>query len=233
MLHVYFGSDEITIREKAFAQSNALKGDGGEVLVVGSANYEPGILSDLLGSVSLFGGEKVVVFDTLSESKEVFEDCISCVKELGASKNHFILIEGTLLAGDKKKLSGHADTFVELTKEKGETFNAFSLTDAYTARDKKRLWLLLNEAWQYGLSNEEIAGVLFWQIKILRLVARTKSAEEAGQKPFVYDKAKRALQNFKPGELDQMSRDLLAVYHDGHNGKCDMRIALEKWVLQL
>jgi hypothetical protein len=68
---------------------------------------------------------------------------------------------------------------------------------------------------------------------MLRLAERTKSAEEAGQKPFVYSKAKRALSAFKEGELDSISRDLLSIYHDGHLGKRDIDLALERWVLTL
>lgn len=51
-------------------------------------------------------------------------------------------------------------------------------------------------------------------------------------KSYPYDKAKRSLCNFKPGELETISRDLLAVYHDGHSGVKDIEVGLEEWVLK-
>ena len=233
MLYVYFGSDEIKVREEAFAFLHTLKDGSVEVMHVSNENFEPGILADLLESNSLFGGVKVVVFDTISQNKEMFEELLSYIKEFSASENHFVIIENTLLAGDKKKVAGVADVVHEYTKEKGETFNAFSLSDALLTRDKKKLWLLLQNAWRAQISNEEIVGILFWQLKVLRLAERTKSAGEADLKPFVYDKAKRALSKFKKGELDKLSEDLVVLYHEGHQGVVDMGLSIEKWVLQL
>jgi len=100
-------------------------------------------------------------------------------------------------------------------------------------QDELLAWILLAKAWRNNLSNEEIIGTLYWQVKMLRLVERTKNAEEAGQKPFVYSKAKRSLRQFTEGELDSLSRDLLSIYHEGHLGRRDMDSALERWVLSL
>jgi hypothetical protein len=63
------------------------------------------------------------------------------------------------------------------------------------------------------------------------LVALTKSADEAGIKSYPYDKAKRALTLFKPKELENMSTNLLRVYHEGHGGVRDIDEGLEEWVL--
>jgi hypothetical protein len=52
-------------------------------------------------------------------------------------------------------------------------------------------------------------------------------------KDFPYNKAKRSLRNFKEGELEKLSQTLLAVYHDGHGGKRDIDLALEKWTLTI
>jgi len=49
----------------------------------------------------------------------------------------------------------------------------------------------------------------------------------------VYQKAKQSLQNFKEGELDELSKSIVSIYHDGHLGRVDLNIALEKWVLDI
>ena len=56
---------------------------------------------------------------------------------------------------------------------------------------------------------------------------------EAGQQPFVYDKAKRALSKYKQGELTALSHELILLYHKGHMGMCTLPHALEAWVLKL
>ena len=86
---------------------------------------------------------------------------------------------------------------------------------------------------QAGVSAEEVIGILWWQLKTLRLAAVTKSAPEAGMKDFPYNKAKRALGNFSDGELETLSHSVLRVYHDGHAGKTDIDFALEQFVLSL
>jgi hypothetical protein len=58
-----------------------------------------------------------------------------------------------------------------------------------------------------------------------------RTADEAGMKSYPFDKAKKSLRNFKSGELETLSRDLLRVYHDGHGGIKDIEIGLEEWVL--
>ncbi len=233
MLYVYFGNDAIRVRQEAFDFVHTLTEDDSLVTTISSDRYEEGVLIDIAEGSSLFGGTQVCVIDTPSEDSEVFQHVMEQLEVMKVSQNHFIIIESALKADEKKKLLSQATKFEELTSDKKEKFNAFLLTDALLRRDKKSLWLLLMEAQKNELSNEEITGVLFWQIKILRLVEKTKSAEEAGQKPFVYSKAKRALTNFKKEELDTMSRTLLSIYHDGHLGRCDTALALEKWVLTI
>ena len=233
MLYVYFGSDTTGVRQKAFHFVRTLTQDDALTTSITEENYQTGVIEDLAEGVSLFSTEQIIVLDTPSEREEFFEGVLKSLVLLKESKNHFVVIEGTLTAGDKKKMHAHAVTIEEVEGGKQEKFNTFLLTDALLRRDKKSLWLLLMDAWKAGITNEAIMGVLFWQIKILRLAEKTKSAEEAQQNSFVYQKAKRALSYFKKGELDTLSRTLLAIYHDGHLGKQDTSLALERLVLEV
>jgi 16S rRNA U1498 N3-methylase RsmE len=107
------------------------------------------------------------------------------------------------------------------------------MADALLARDKKTLWILLQEAHMKEVASEEIIGVLWWQLKTLRLTYVTSTASEAGVKDFPYNKAKRAHSKFTQTDADRLSRTLLAVYHDSHSGRRDMTSALEEWVLKI
>ncbi len=93
--------------------------------------------------------------------------------------------------------------------------------------------MLLAEARLAGVRSEELVGILWWQLKTMRLAAVTRSAIDAGMKDFLYNKAKRALGLFKEGEVNELSRSLLELYHLSHQGKRDMDLALEEWVLKM
>jgi hypothetical protein len=233
MLSVFFGNDVSLVRKNAFDFMRTHMDVDTLVTHITTDQYREGVLVDLAGGSSLFGVTQMILIDTPSEDTFVFDAVMEGLALMKESSNNFVLIEGSLLAASKKKIEAHATHIEESTLAKTEKFNAFALTDAFLLRDKKKLWLLLQEGEKEGLSGEQAIGLLFWQIKTLRLVEKTSSAEEAGQKPFVYSKAKRALTSFKKGELDTLSRDLLKIYHDGHLGKQDISFALEQWVLKL
>lgn len=233
MLSVFFGNDVSLVRKNAFDFMRTHMDGDTLVTHITTDQYVSGMLVDLAGGSSLFGATQMILVDTPSEDPLVFDEVMSELALMKESSNNFILIEESLLAANKKKIETHATHIEESILPKTEKFNAFALTDAFLLRDKKKLWLLLQEGEKEGVSGEQAIGLLFWQIKTLRLVEKTSSAEEAGQKPFVYSKAKRALSSFKKGELDTLSRDLLKIYHDGHLGKQDINLALEQWVLKL
>lgn len=235
MLYVIYGSDVIGVRKRAHECVTTCVKDTGnnDIHTLTESNFSKEALENLAGAISLFTPSEVVLLDTLSGSDEAFATLLELIPLLAESTNTFVVIEGVLKAPEKKLCTKYAKELTELNSKAIEKFNAFTLTDALLRRDKKSLWILLIEAWRNGLSNEEIIGILFWQVKMLRLVSKTKSAEEVGQKPFVYDKAKRALHQFKPDELTHFSRDLVRIYHDGHMGKRNSSIALEEWVLRL
>lgn len=235
MLYVYYGNGEVGVREAAYAKLDDLKARY-EALTVSRVEpdtYVSGQLASLAGSVDLFGGAQAYLVDTPSLKAECFSELLDVADALATSVNHFIVIEGALLAAPKKTLAAHANAMTETKGEGVERFDTFKMADALAGKDKRTLWILLQDAVAEGLSAEEIIGVLWWQLKTLRLALLTKSAAEAGVKDFPYNKAKRSLVNFKSGEVEALSRSLLALYHDGHAGKVDITLALEEWVLRM
>jgi len=232
MLEVYCGNDVIKVREAAFGAAEKQAADA-TLTVLDTDTYVPGALNDAVGATSLFGGGEVYVLDTPSSNDDFATETKALLDAMAASPNSFIILEGSLLAAAKKPYQKHASTFEEIKGEKAERFNTFALADALARKDKKSLWLLLQEATKSGIAAEEIIGILWWQLKSLRLAALTKTAAEAGMKDFPYNKAKRSLSTFKDGELTTLSHALLAVYHDGHAGTRDIDLALEHWLLTL
>lgn len=233
MLYAFFGTDTVGVRQKAHEHVHRYEEKGIAVVRITPENFGEGALKDAAGSTSLFGGEQVYVLDTPSEDPVMFEGVFENLDLCAESENIFILVEEKLLAPQKKKLQKYARECVEITATAKKEFNPFALSDALLRRDKKSLWLLLQEAKANGVALEQTTGLLFAQLRALRLSARASSAAEAGMKPFVWGKAKNGLSKFKEGEVDELSRKLVEVYHDGHLGKQDMELALERWVLEV
>jgi DNA polymerase III delta subunit len=233
MLHLYYGNDTTAVRERAFAAADKLaEKENARITRIEVSDFAPGMLANLLGAASLWGEREIYVLDTPSEDAAFYAEVVSHAAEMGESANQFVIMEAAMLAPERKKFEKHATTVEESKREAAERFDVFRMAEALSKRDKKSLWVLLQEAKRAGLSAEEIIGTLWWQLKSLRLATLTKTADEAGMKSYPYDKAKRALSLFKPGELDVTSANLLRVYHDGHGGVRDIDEGLEEWVLR-
>ncbi len=112
-------------------------------------------------------------------------------------------------------------------------FNIFALTDAIGARNKREAWMLYQKALADGMVSEEIFFKVFWQVKNMLLASRTRSAEETDMKAYPYSKAKGYLRNFKPGELEKLSEELIRGYHDVRRGKEESETFVEKTLLSL
>ena len=235
MLIVFYGANEIKVREALAVQLDSLREvDPAIVMVrVEADTYSSGQLANLVGATSLFGEKYVYVLDNPLQAEDFWTEVETLASDLASSRQTFILVEKSLLAGPKKILISNATSITEYKSEAGEGFNPFLMADAFLRKDKRALWLLLEEAKKNDLPAEEIIGVLWWQIKTLRLAILTKTATEAGVKDFPYNKAKKAINNFKPGEVEALALSLLTLYHAGHAGECDIDLALESWALRL
>ncbi len=232
MLDIYFGKNTDEVRQKALARAHETLGSDRAPLRITADTYEDGMLSELAQSTPLFGGTEVILLDTPSEDATFYDAFLAHLAALKESSHHFIVIETARPAEDKKIFSKIADVCCECKAEE-EKLNVFALSDALAARDKRVLWVHLITNIREGVPVEEIVGILFWQLKTMLLAGKTAGAEEAGLKPFVYQKAKRALTKFKAGEVEELTKNLVTLYHDGHLGKRDIATALEQWVLKL
>lgn len=112
-------------------------------------------------------------------------------------------------------------------------FNIFALTDAIGARKKRDAWVLYQKALASGMVPEEVFYKLVWSFKTMMLAKRTKSAEEADMKSFPYGKAKSNLKNFKDGELERFSEELMLGYHRARRGEWEIETLVEKTLLKL
>jgi DNA polymerase III delta subunit len=233
MLSVYYGTDVEAVRRALRKKTASVIDVGVAVTHIDGDTYTPGIFADAVGATSLFGEAMLFVVDAANAKAEYKIELLQNLSALCESAHEFVVIEGALLADEKKKYTKYATVMEEFKAPAAERYNVFALADSLAKRDKKTLWMQLMEVQALGIPAEETIGILWWQLKSLLLATKTNSSAEAGMKDFVYQKAKRSLAAFKPGELEQLASSLLVVYHDGHAGVRDIDAALEKWVLGL
>jgi DNA polymerase III delta subunit len=233
MYTVFFGTDRTRVRDHATLYIENNFPPDGTLTTFDGQSFVPGQIADALGATSLFGGAEWFVLDTPAANPDFAEEVKAALKDMSESANTFIVLEEALLAPAKKAYGKCAANIEEFAAPKNERFNTFALAEALAQKNKRQLWVLLQESRKAGLREEEIVGMLWWQLKSLRLAALTQSAQEAGMKDFPYNKSKRALPAFAPGEVVTLSQSLLELYHAGHSGQRDMDIALEQWVLAL
>jgi len=251
MFYLFYGTES----EKARARMHAVlegakkKRPDAEIFRVEGTQFQEGMIDEWTGGMGLFERKMIVVLDKVFENKEAAEALSSRAEALGASENMILILEGKIDKKTLTKLEKHAfkaEAFVEEKTDdrkfgmgtanplKLKDFNIFSLTDALGSRDKKSLWALYCKSQFHNVPPEEVSGILFWQVKAMRLASPPLAdAKSTGLNPFVFNKAKGYARNFTAIELEKMSSEIVSAYHDAHRGIGDLSARLEKFTLTL
>ncbi len=242
MLYLFYGDDSA----KKHGALEALGTPGSSsVFFASKGNEYEAIIDEHAGSVSLFGGLSVIVFDDVLADKENRSGILARARELAESDNLFVFLEQKALKETLTAFSGAGATVTEFlqkakhTEHSGRTktsagfdANVFALTDAFARKDKKNSWVLLQQAFAAGKSPEEITGLLFWQIKNLLLVKDPRaSAATLAMKPFVFSKASVAAKFWEHADLENAASALVRAAHESRRGETDAESALERVVL--
>ena len=236
MLHLIYGNDRENIRAQYNAARETMRGKCDDERILSEGEISGDFLSEASSSRGLFGEKVLFLFDSILEKNEEQEMIVAHAEELGTSPNYFLVSE----FGFNKKLIEDFEmpgvTTQECVSIKGATrpmFNIFSLGDALGKRNKKELWILYQGARESGLASEEINGTLFWALKNLALMKDAPVGALCGLNPFVAKKTREFATNYTKVEIIDMSRALVAAYHEAHRGGEPMDIALERFILGL
>ena len=237
MIYLLYGNDTHTSRKKLHILLNGLfkKRPDAEYFHITSENMSEFSTEELISSQGLFEQKYIVVLDSLFENKDVKEELLSLLKDMQGAEHIFIFLEGKLDKKTTTKFEKYAEKIQECSKEekKKERFNTFSLTDALGKRDKKNLWTLYQKAKVENIADEEIHGILFWQVKSMLLALQSDNAKEAGLNPFVFSKSKGFLRNYSEDEVRSLSKKLITLSHDARRGVHEFDVALEQFILAI
>lgn len=241
MLYFFYGKDTEKARARARGVISAMKKKRpeAEYFRVTSDTWNPAMFEEFISGQGLFERKSIVFADGALERAEAKVWVTGHLKEIAASENAFVFLERTADAETRKKFEKIAQECKEFPLEETAVpasrteFNVFSMTDALGQRERARLWSLMSEALMRDVTPEEINGVLFWQVKSMLAASLSKSAANAGLKPFVFEKSRRYAARFRPGELAALSRALVSLYHDAHRGVHEFSAGLERLSLSL
>lgn len=184
---------------------------GGEVLSILGSDLSKELIMSYSNNINLFNDLPSILLDNVLNKEEIIisnED----FESLKESKTIFIFKEDKLSAILQKKYKKYGDIQIFESKKviPIPKFNIFSITDAYSNRDKITTWTLYRNGLNSSLEPEAIAGVIFWKIKTMIL---------NGSKTFSKD------------ELKNQSSQIVSIYHKAHRGELDFSISLEQFIL--
>ena len=255
MLYVFHGSDTHAALTKAttLVASLRVKKPDASYVRVEAGQWTSSIIEEHLGGQGLFSNKYIIFLDRVTENIEAKEQLPEFIEAIQESSNIFILLETKLNAELKKAVEKHAEKVVECGKEekvgayaggaggansgsgfgKSDESNVFALADAFGSRDRFKAWSLFRQAIDAGVQPENISGTLFWQMKSMMLAREANSAGEAGVSPFVFSKAKKHAGNYSGEELQNLVTSLITIYHEGHRGRGDIELGLERMMLGL
>ncbi len=249
MLYFLYGDDVKKSREKLKFLLSSLfsKKPNAGFFKIDIDNFSEVKLQELITSQGLFENKYIVQLDNLFEDKIISKLLINKLEDLQQSENIFILFEkkvnGSLLKKIEKNVAKTQEFCLKKSKERLFTteeetfrlgnFNIFDLADCLGNRNKKKLWVLYQKTRARNIPTEEVSGILFWQLKVMFQALKSKTAEQAGLKSFVFNKAKKYLKNYSGEELKKMSSRLVFLYHNSRRSGLELNLALEKFILEL
>lgn len=237
MLYVLYSPNIQKGRSKlhALIQSLQAKRKDAALMRFNEGTFLPGILDELIYGQGLFSPKSIVVLDKVLADEEVKKAVCARLADVESSENIFIIFEESLDKKTRTKLEKHAEKLQEFEKESHaeERFKVFALADALGRRNRKALWVLYRKAKLNGVSDEEMHGILFWQVKAMLCAEQARSAKDANLNPFVYKKAQGFLRNFSRAELLQFSSELVLIYHDARRGRYELGTAIERFLLAI
>lgn len=236
MLHIIYGNDRDRVRTQFHVTHDVLRGKCDDERIVSEGEVSDSFLREASSSVGLFGKKTLFIFDNALEGQENQDLFFTHAEELATSPNYFLVCEPTFDKDTAKKIENVGATTQEYAAPKNNArpaFNIFSLGDALGKRSKKELWVLYQNALEAGFEPEEISGTLFWALKNMVLLKGAPIGALCGLNPFVAKKTREFSKNYTKEELVELSRTLLAAYHNAHSGGEPMDIALERFTLSI
>jgi len=234
MIYLIQGSDTIKTRHKYDALIESLLARKLDSLAwkIDSENFDEEKFRELIVSQDLFAHKYIVGCDHLVGDKKSQEFILANLSEIKESANIFIILEDSLDEKILKQVKKYTEKDLSFDKKLGEEkkFNIFAITDALGERNRKKLWILYQEALRAGIEDEEIFWKFQWMVKHMLFFKKSKEPSTSELKGFSKTKIEKYSRNYKTEELENLSTQLVSLFHAVRRGEGEMGMGLEKIV---
>lgn len=213
MLYLFSGTDveKSRVKFRKLATDLQKKRPEAGVFSFDAENFNETAFRELLGAGVLFGSRALVILNRVLDNEEAEAVVTGEVQTMADSENVFLVLEGKLLAPQKKKFEKYATEIFEhnlketVVKEKEKP--DYRLANAIQVGNRSEAWILYREA----LGKGEVPDQIFW-----KAIWGAKS-------------------KFRPSSAGQVviHRKLVALYHDARRGTRDLGVGLERLLLDL
>ena len=237
MLYLLHGEDSRKSRKKLHELLDLAqkKRPGAEIFKLTTENWSEGQFDELLVSQGLFEQKYTVVLDNLFEKKEIKDYILERLEQTADSEQIFLLLDGKIDAPSLKKITANAKQVQEFVKAESikPTSSIFSITDGLLQKNRKRLWVSYVDFLSKGVGVEEIHGIFFWQVKNMILTSCAQNQADTGLSLFAYKNALTGSRKYKIEELKVILSGLVDMTHKVRQGKGELPVMLEKWILNI
>lgn len=178
-------------------------------------------LFDRILTPSLFGDRIVFVVSGLFDDESAKRDFLSLGEELARAPHDVVALLDGILAADARRVESFAKVQkIAEKKAAAQAFNPFSLASAFAAGDRKKTWILFQEAVARGDEMEPLHGMVWWKFK--DMVQKNPGGAGDRNSSFLSDP-----------RLRDTARALVASYHDSRLGGLGMGERLERFFLTM
>ncbi|TSD05744.1 MAG: hypothetical protein Greene07147_449 [Parcubacteria group bacterium Greene0714_7] len=229
MLYILLGSD--VVKAKARAMKLA---EGSELVRFGEGGEPFANVLRYRSARGLFAPKTTLLLDRPLEDADGKMLLTEHAKDLVEGEALVVVIEIALSAPTLKLIPKSAviENFDVKEKKEAPLLSAFALTDSFATGDRKNSWITYRRLIESGSEPQEIHGILMWQARAMVVASKTKTAEEAGLKPFVYSKAKKAGARLGEVGCEEISRSLVRMVHQSRMGGGSLGDLLEAFLLK-
>lgn len=237
MIYLIQGSDFIKTRHKydSLIESLLLRKLDSLAWKIDSENFSEEKFKELIVSQDLFAHKYIVGCDHLIGDKKSQEFILANLEEIKLSANVFLILEDVLDDKILKQIRKYVEKDLSYDRKIGEEkkFNIFSVTDALGEKNRKKLWILFQEALRSGIPVEDLFWKFQWMLKHLLFFKKSKKLDKSELKGFARSKIERYTRNYQTEELEKLSNQLVDSFHLVRQGEGELETELEKFIFGL
>ncbi len=230
MLHILSSKNSGALKKKFEEITNSAS-----IVRMDVFSFDAESITHRLESTSLFGEtNEVFVFNELSEDEAVFQKFLELSSSMVNSQKIFVLEESSLskkILDDLKK-SGASITEAKDTGADSFIRSNFALADAFGEKSAKSAWVEFQRSLAEGQEEEMVFGSVVGKVRDMLYTTKLKKPEGA-MHPFVYNKSKSHIKNWKIEELERVYDRLLDLHYKSRKGEEGIVGGLEKIILSI